>query len=117
MRSPGRAGRHQPAPTDLDHRFDGGDPDRGPSLVQHDGGGSPLRLLPTDSWPTPQPDHAQRVPTRSPGGGRGRESSSTSGSAAGPLGGGDTVTRVWALSLLGTTEGRRLAGWSRGLGP
>ena len=34
-----------------------------------------------------------------------------------PQGGGDTVSRVWALSLPGTTKGRRLAGGPRGLGP
>ena len=31
--------------------IDEGDPDRGPSPVQHHSGGSPLRLLPMDSWP------------------------------------------------------------------
>ena len=51
-----------PAPTNLDRRFDGGGPDGAPSPVQRHGGGSPLRLPPMDSWPTPHPGRAQRVP-------------------------------------------------------
>ena len=77
-------------------------------------------LLPISSPWTPDPRNTLTVCSRyQPGaleGGRGRESSSTSGPGHPPRGG-DTVTRVWALSPPATAEGRRLAGGSRGLGP
>ena len=74
MRSPGRAhprtipmvpaGPHRSGPA-----INEGDPDRGPSPVQHHGGGSPQRLLPMDSEPMQRHDHVSRVPLKSLGGG------------------------------------------------
>ena len=86
---------------------------------QH-GGGSPLRLLPIVPWPTsrartPAP-HAAGTPHGYRLGGEAERRLHFRHGPPPPLGERDTLLRLWALSPPGTTDRRRLAGRSRGLG-
>ena len=107
---------HRP-PTDLDCRFDGGGGGLTAGPLQRSIMAAVL-LFVSSSW-SRVPRHTHVTHPRTTGTtrvswrGARQGTGSTSASAAIPSGDGDIVSRVWALSPPGTTEGRRLAGRSQ----